>query len=171
MGKESFLEKIVSKRWWYIHNGKKSGDKKDAFKYVRSNAVPVIDFVIINIEGWESVKIMRIEARVESDHQPIGLYIKRKIRKDFKKKAGVIGKRQNVWTQESKKKYMEETEKLLFEKKVPSELWEELKEKVKKARRTNRAKIRLVGERNWGKVWWDQESKKKKREVKKVYKG
>ena len=64
---------MVEERDWYILSGTKKGDEGGEYTYIRRNVATVIDYVIVNLEGWERIEKMRIEARVESDHQPIGV--------------------------------------------------------------------------------------------------
>ena len=67
---------MVEERGWYILNGTKTGDEEGEYTYLRRNAATVINYVIVNLEGWERIEKMRLEVRVESDYQPIGAWLK-----------------------------------------------------------------------------------------------
>ena len=53
-GKE--LIKMVEERDWHILNGTKKGDEEGEYTYIRRNAATVIDYVIVNLEGWERIE-------------------------------------------------------------------------------------------------------------------
>lgn len=54
-----------------ILNGNVKENEKGEWTYVRGKKGTVIDYVLGNEKTWERVKSMRIEDRVDSDHQPI----------------------------------------------------------------------------------------------------
>jgi len=56
---------------WSILNGSVVGDEEGEWTYTKGRGGTVIDYVMGNEETRERVKRMRIEDRVDSDHQPI----------------------------------------------------------------------------------------------------
>ena len=153
----------------YELNGVKKGNEEGEFTHVRRNASTVIDYVITNMEGWESIRKIQIEDRVESGHQPVGIWLKSKIEKEKEGRVKQVIKKE-VWTEEARKEYIAKAGKLVYEKVDLLEVWEELKVKVKKSREVKKIKIGKGKDKNWTKIWWDKDCKKKKKEVKKAYK-
>ena len=154
---------MLEERGWYILNGTKNGDEEGEYTYIRRNAATVIDYVIVKDRK------MRIETRVESDHQPIGVCLKSRIEKEKRKdREEVIEK--EVWTEKARKEYIDKTENLEYEKEELTKVWEELKKKVKKARKVKTIKVKRGKVKGWRKLWWDKDCKRKKKKVKKAYK-
>ena len=112
---------------------------------------------------------MRIEAKVESDHQPIGVWLKSRIEKEKRKdREEVIEK--EVWTEEARKEYIDKTDNLEYEKEELTKVWEELKEKVKNDRKVKTIKVKKGKVKGWTKLWWDKDCKRIQKKVKKAYK-
>lgn len=67
-----------------------------------------------------------------------------------------------MWIEKGKKDHIEQTEKLDFEKIVLSEVWKELKEKVRIPELRRNLKIKTEKDKNLTKVRWENKCKKKK---------
>ena len=112
---------------------------------------------------------MRMEARVESDLQPIGVWLKSRMEKEKRQDREEVIEKQ-VWTEEVRKEYIDKTDNLEYEKEELTEIWKELKEKVKKARKVKRIKVKRGKVKGWTKLWWDKDCKRMKKKVKKANK-
>ena len=75
----------------------------------------VIDYVIVNLEGWERIEKMRKEARVQSDHQPIGVWLKSRIEKEKRKDREEVIEKED-WMEEARKEYIDKIDNLEYEK-------------------------------------------------------
>ena len=95
---------MVEARGWYILNGTKKGDEEGEYTYIRWNAGTVIDSVMVNLEGWERIEKMGIEARVESNYQPIEVWLKSRIEKEKRKDREEVIEKED-WTEEARKKF------------------------------------------------------------------
>lgn len=141
---------------WSIMNGDMEGDEEGELIYTGRRGESVIDYVVGNGETRERVRKMKVEDRIDSDHQPISVEGggKRGEKRGSKKK----GKRRGIWTEEGKGKFRE-----LFGGK--DEEWEEVDEGWKKL--TERVeesleKVEAGMKREGGKSWWDGECKERK---------
>ena len=76
---------------------------------------PVINYVIVNLEGWERIEKMRIEARVESDNQPIGVWLKSRIEKEKRKDREEVLEKED-WMEEARKEYIDKIDNSEYEK-------------------------------------------------------
>ena len=112
---------MVEERGWYILNGTKKGDEEGEYTYIRRNAAAVIDYVIVHLEGWERIEKIRIEARVESHHQPIGVWLKSRIGKEKRKNRKEVIE-EEVWTEEARKEYIDKKDNLEYEKEELTEV-------------------------------------------------
>lgn len=74
-------------------------------------------------------------------------------------------KEKNLWTEEGKRYYQEEIEKIQVEKEEPNELMEELTTEIKGA--TCKKVIRMESRKIGWKKWWNKECTERKREANK----
>lgn len=82
---KQLLVMVEDNKRLYILNGNKKGNEEGKFTYVQSNTSPVADFVITNIQGWKTVRKMKLEAGVKSDKHPIRVHLKSRIKKELEK--------------------------------------------------------------------------------------
>jgi len=154
-----FLEELG----WSILNGNVEGDEEGEWTYTGGNGGTVIDYVLADDKTREGVRKMRVEERVDSDHQPITVWVKggkrRKRRGEVKKEK----ERRGVWTKEGKEKFEEYFGRMEEEKgKSVEERWRNLKTRAKET--TRRVEKELSRKKKKG--WWDEECRKQKKEVK-----
>lgn len=112
-----------------IMNGSVCGDEGE-FTYIGDKVETVIDYVIRGKEVREKMERMEIGERIDSDHQPITVYIRGK-GTEKKSKSEEIRERK-VWdrTEEGKGRFKEETEIIELEGMGINERIEELKKKL-----------------------------------------
>lgn len=96
-----------------ILNGNVKGNEEGEWTYVRGKKGTVIDYVLGNEETWESIKSMRIEDRVDSDHQPITMWVDKDgisvegRRKRKRRKGGRRGVEDKGGIEEGRRKFEE----------------------------------------------------------------
>lgn len=56
---------------WCLANGTKQEDEGGEFTYVGARGTSVIDYLLVNTEGWELLEEFKVESRIESDHMPL----------------------------------------------------------------------------------------------------
>ncbi|XP_077270175.1 uncharacterized protein LOC143901623 [Temnothorax americanus] len=165
-GKE-FLE-MLEERGWEVGNGNMRGDEEGEWTYSRGRGTSVVDYMVVNREAWDRVIKLTIGERVESDQQPLELEIRggvERLEEERQKKTKEVIQ----WDKEIIKKYKKKAEKVEVEGKVVEDVWENLKKAVEKSMVRKRITIRRkkIGEKDW----WDEECKRKKRGLKRTYKG
>jgi len=161
-------------------NGTSRGDWEGEFTYVGARVRTVIDYVVVNETAYNKMLDFKIEDRVDSDHMPLCLRLKKKEEEATKEEGheedGSMRKKyieKILWNEEAVKKFFKErTEKLEppGEEEVWSieENWQWLKRAAQEAMVRKRVKIRR---RNVGfKDWWDITCTRRKRGVHRVYK-
>lgn len=82
------LVQFLKERGWGILNGCKDGDEEGEYTFTRGKENTVIDYVIGDEEVRERVGKLRIGERVDSDHHPVEVWIKRGDRKERRAKEG-----------------------------------------------------------------------------------
>ncbi|CAK9799089.1 Transposon TX1 uncharacterized 149 kDa protein [Anthophora plagiata] len=144
---------------WEIMNGDTEGDEEGEFTYI-GNGESVIDYVIGNEETREKVERVEVEGRVESDHQPVVVWIE-----GGKREGGNIrgkGKRgrrtKGRWTEEMKREFAEKFGRKEEKGKEIEEEWGELKREIMEV--LERMEKKKGGKER--KDWWDEECKEKK---------
>ncbi|CAK9816314.1 hypothetical protein ANTPLA_LOCUS8954 [Anthophora plagiata] len=143
-------------------NGDTEGDEEGEFTYI-GNGESVIDYVIGNEETREKVERVEVEGRIESDHQPVVVWIE-----GGKREGGNIrgkGKRgrrtKGRWTEEMKREFAEKFGRKEEKGKEIEEEWRELKREIMEV-------LERMERKKGGKErrdWWDEECKEKKKEV------
>lgn len=63
-------------RGWNVLNGNTYGNEKGEYMYIGPQGNSTIDYAITNIEAIEKVQTMKIQNRIETDHQPILVTLK-----------------------------------------------------------------------------------------------
>lgn len=162
---EKLLE-LVEERGWIIMNGNKEGDEEGEWTYNKGEGKSTIDYGITSMKAWEKIKEFRIEARVESDHEPLVVKIegRREERRESEKKETKV---QN-WGKEEKDAYRKTTEKIEWQEEQEVEVeWERIKKVVEEnVSWKKRGKGRKLG---W-QPWWDGGCRQEKKELQKKWK-
>jgi len=109
----------VQDRGWYLLNGTCRGDWNGEFTYVGARGRTVIDYVIVNEKVYNNVLDFKIEDRVDSDHMPLQLRMKKKEEEAYKEEGyEEDGRRKKnyiekiIWNEDAIKKFKKRTEKL-----------------------------------------------------------
>lgn len=84
---------------WSILNGNLEGDEGE-WTYTRGMGGSVIDFVLGNEETREGVRRMRVEERIDSDHQPITVWVEGDGNGGRRRESGKKRGDKGVWTVE-----------------------------------------------------------------------
>jgi len=123
----------------------------------------VIDNVLGDQEVKKKVEKIEMRNRMESDHHPIVVWIKGKIRREERKeRRSEIIRNRKIWNKERRKKFRDRFGKIEVGKRTVEEEIEEATTKIKRAIKDSEGKERR-GKKVKG--WWDEESRKKKKEV------
>lgn len=89
MNKDSkVLVRFLEERGWGILNGCMDGDEEGEYTFTGGKGNTVIDYVIKDKEVRERVGKLRIGERVDSDHHPVEIWIKKGDRKERRAKEG-----------------------------------------------------------------------------------
>lgn len=158
------LIEMVEENGWEILNGNTKGDEAGEFTCIGGKGNSVIDYIMIDPLMKDKIKSFRIEDRVESDHLPMVMEVYGRTEKEKKKEEQWKEKR--VWTEEGKRHYQEEVQKMDFEREEPNELMEEMTRGIRKAtlRKTIEIEERKIG---WTK-WWKRNVQKEKEKREKL---
>ena len=121
------LLEMVEERGWNILNVNMEGDDKGEYTYTGPRGSTVIDYIITNVEAKEDIKKFTVEERVESDHMPLiaELYRgnKRREREGNQEKRW---REKRVWTEEGKREFQMELNKINFNRTEVNEMVEEI---------------------------------------------
>lgn len=82
------LVRFLKEIGWGILNGCMDGDEEGEYTFTGGKENTVIDYVIGDEEVRERVGKLRIGERVDSDHHPVEVWIKRGDRKERRAKEG-----------------------------------------------------------------------------------
>jgi len=164
------LENCIEKRGWSILNGSIKGVEEGEFTYTGGRGDTVIDYILVNEEVRERMERLEIGEDVNLDHHPLIIEMKGnrgedKGRREQKRERIV---RRGVWDEEGREEFIKEIGLGLGEEGKEREIQGEIegmKERIGKALE--------IGERKRGKEkrnrtgWWDEECRKRKKEVRK----
>jgi len=169
----------VQNKGWYVLNGTCRGDWEGEYTYVGARGSTVIDYVIVNEKAHNIILDFKIEDRMDSDHVPLCLNMKKK------EETTETGERQEedgaerrkyieriVWDDEAIKRFKERTENLVQpdagKERSIEETWNWIKKVAYEAmvRRKIKIRRRKVGYKDW----WDVECTRKKRSVHREFK-
>ncbi|EZA52870.1 hypothetical protein X777_07989 [Ooceraea biroi] len=127
------LVEVIGERGWMIVNGGMEGDEEGEWTYTGGRGELVIDYVIVNEEGWERITRLEVGDKIDSDHHSVIVVMKgdRK-RVKRKKEMGRKGKR-GIWTDESRGKYKENLGKIKAGEGTVEEEIEKINERIKEA--------------------------------------
>lgn len=122
----------------------------------------MIDYIITNERAREKIERMEVESRVDSDHQPITVWIKDKntSKEGSGKRKGSRVKR-GIWSEEGKKFFRDGFSKRIEDRKEIEE-WKELKDKII----GTLDKMEGIRENNRKMEWWDEECRTEKAKIK-----
>jgi len=125
----------------------------------------VIDYVMGDQEVRGNVEKIEIGDRVESDHHPIVVWIKGKIRRERKKerRGEIIRNRGIWWNEEGNKKFKDRIGKIEIGKGTVEEEIEEATTRMRGAIKEEKEDKEGRGRKVKG--WWDEECREKKKEV------
>lgn len=120
----------IKERGWTILNG--SFGKKGEWMYIGETRASVIDYIVVNEEVREEVKVTE-EYRTESDHVPLEVKLESKDRyKEYKEKEREKVKiEKSEWSEEGISYYHGKCEGWLCTWTEVGEIWKDLQEKVK----------------------------------------
>ncbi|XP_071579341.1 uncharacterized protein [Temnothorax nylanderi] len=150
----------IEERGWEIFNGNVRGDEEGEFTFTGGRGDTVIDYVIGEGEVREKVESMTVGDRVDSDHHPLEIALRRGKEGDGRRR-GKKGNR-GIWNEEGAKRFMERIGAM--EEKVDdvNKEWEEMEARIKEA--IKGVEEEMGGKR--GKVgWWDKECREAKKEA------
>jgi len=68
----------IQDKGWYILNGRTKGDWRGEFTYAGARGSIVIDYVFVNERAMDRIIEFKIESRVDSDHMPLRVRLKKK---------------------------------------------------------------------------------------------
>jgi len=129
----------IQDKGWYILNGRTKGDWRGEFTYAGARGSIVIDYVFVNERAMDRIIEFKIESRVDSDHMPLRVRLKKK-EEDPKEEEGKEEegtrryrmKERISWSEEAIEKYRETTD--LVEQEEGQESWsvEERWQKMKR---------------------------------------
>ncbi|KMQ85641.1 hypothetical protein RF55_15674 [Lasius niger] len=151
---------------WEIMNGGVAGDEKGNWTYTGGRGQTVIDYVIGSGEVRESIGKLEIEERVESDHQPLSVWVKGE---GIRRTKGIgVGKGRWDWSMEGREEFREEMGKVQGSGETVEREWVNMREKIKgilgKGNRVG------VGEKGKGGRWFDEKCREEKRRVRRELK-
>ncbi|TGZ53811.1 hypothetical protein DBV15_10472 [Temnothorax longispinosus] len=151
---------------------KKQGDKEGEFTYVGARGASVIDYLLVNTEGWNLSEDFEVKSRIESDHMPlVSVWTSKEgLKKEGKKeKSRQVERIIQCWDEESTRIFAGRTEEISLSEGGLLEKWEELRGKVGKA--VIEKKVRWRKRKLGYKKWWDRECTRKKRKAERKLKS
>lgn len=155
------LIEVIEEKGWSIFNGNISGDEEGEYTFTGGKGCTVIDYVMGDEEVRGKVRSMKIGERIDSDHQPVEVWIKGEAEKR-RRNGGKQGAGRVIWDGETREVFREKLKMVKTEGKSVEEEWGEKEEKIrgvlKEMEKQREGKKRERG-------WWDKECKEKKREV------
>lgn len=89
------MVRFLEERGWGILNGSTKGDEEGEYTYTRGKRNTVIDYVIGNEKVREKIRRMRIGDRIDSDHQPVEIWVKGERRRQGEGKRGGRGEKKS----------------------------------------------------------------------------
>lgn len=92
-----------------ILNGMTKGDKEGEFTYVGARGISVIDYIMVNENSIDLVKMFKVGVRIDSDHVTICLELHGRRRWEEKKKGGKEEKKLRIYGDEESKKIFKES--------------------------------------------------------------
>ncbi|XP_071576349.1 uncharacterized protein [Temnothorax nylanderi] len=153
------LVNSIEERGWEIFNGKVRGDEEGEFTFTGGRGDTVIDYVIGEGEVREKVEKMIVGDKVDSDHHPLEIVLRRDKEGDGRRRREKKESR-GVWNEEGTKRFIGKIGEMKEKVEELNKEWEEMEARIKEA-------IKGVEEEMGGKKvgWWDEECRETKKEV------
>lgn len=120
------LLEMVEKNGWEILNGNMEGDEEGEFTFIGAQGNSVIDYILADTKMKEEIQNFRIDERVESDLLPMVV----EIYGDLTQEKQTEEQLKEIWTEEGRRFYQEEINKVIFEKEETDEIMEEMIQKM-----------------------------------------
>ncbi|XP_043280376.1 uncharacterized protein [Venturia canescens] len=164
-------EKLVEETGWEILTGNIEGDEEGEYTYTGGRGETVIDYVIGDERTRGKVRNVIVEDRVESDHQPLVVTI----RKGGRKKGGRVEReirkgKGGKWSERKKEEYRRKMERIEWEEGDIQATAERTKEKIKRVMRESE-EIEEEREQKKRGGWWDEECIGRKMELRRALRG
>ncbi|EZA59735.1 hypothetical protein X777_16309 [Ooceraea biroi] len=158
-GKE--LVEFISERGWMIVNGGIEGDEKGEWTYTGGRGESVIDYILVNEEGWDRIRNFEVGENVDSDHQSITVRIEGREERRRKRGGGEKGIGKGIWTERARERYKGNLgEVRMGEGKIEEEI-----EKINRRIKGAMVREEEEGGEKRGKGWWDRECREVKKKV------
>lgn len=151
----------LSEAGWEILNGGIEGDEKGNWTYIGGEGMSVIDYIVVNDTAREEVLKMEVGDQVDSDHLPLGVWIRAR-----EEKRGIEKKRKEkrwMWSKEGKEEFKKELG-TIDERGEGVEVeveWKRMSERIRKVLE----KEQKEGVNRRKEEWFDTECREAKREV------
>lgn len=118
------LLEMVEENGWEILNENMEGDEEGEHTFIWGQGISVIDYVLIKTKIKKEIRI----EEGESNHLPMVV----EIYGDYTREKQVEEqlKEKRIWTEEGKRFYQEEVNRIIFEKEETNETMEEIKQKI-----------------------------------------
>jgi len=161
------LINFIEERGWGILNGCTKGDEMGEFTFTGGRGGSVIDYVIGNEELREEVEKMRIGENIDSDHQPVEVWIggeKEENSGREKRREERKGGYRGTWNKEGCEEFRKRLGKVEYEGKEIEVEMERMEEKIRGSlKEWERDRKGAKEERKKG--WWDRDCAVMKKKV------
>ncbi|XP_024883827.1 uncharacterized protein LOC112462336 [Temnothorax curvispinosus] len=155
------LVNSLEERGWEIFNGNVRGDEEGEFTFTGGKGDTVIDYIIGEGEVREKIVSMVVGERVDSDHHPLEIVVRRG-KEEEGRRGGWKKRNRGVWNEEGAKRFIEKIGEVEEKEEELNKEWEEMETRITEA-------IKGVEEElgnKKGKVgWWDEECREAKKET------
>ncbi|XP_024868251.1 trichohyalin-like [Temnothorax curvispinosus] len=155
------LVNSLEERGWEIFNGNVRGDEEGEFTFTGGRGGTVIDYIIGKGEVREKIVSMVVGERVDSDHHPLEIVVRRGEEEEGRR-GGWKKRSRGVWNEEGAKRFIEKIGEVEEKEEELNKEWEEMETRITEA-------IKGVEEElgnKKGKVgWWDEECREAKKET------
>ncbi|XP_067208444.1 golgin subfamily A member 6-like protein 25 [Linepithema humile] len=160
---ERVMVEFLEESGWGILNGCTEGEEEEEFTFTGGKGNTVIDYVIADEDTRKKIKSLRIGDRIDSDHQPLEVWVKGERQGKKGRKSGSRGEGRiwrGVWNKEGCKEFKQRMEGIkLGEKEIGVE-WEGMEREMKEAIREVERKLGKEEGKKGG--WWDRDCEEKK---------
>lgn len=125
---------FIEERGWGIFNEVIQGDEEGEFTFTNGRGSMVIDYtsIIGDIEVRDRILKMTVKDRVDSDHQPVEVWLEREMRGKRKESKGRKCWRR-VWNEEGRTEFKKKVGRLKIRGRKLED-WEIMEEKVKRVK-------------------------------------
>lgn len=87
-GEGRYMLEALEEAGWFIFNGEKKGDEEGEWTYAGGRGESVIDYMIGDEEVWEKISKIKMADRINSNHFPLVVWIKRGEEGEGRKRGG-----------------------------------------------------------------------------------